>query len=65
MHQILENLVFVLLTVSQILGEKLLCVLECASACRALIIVFDRAVESPLCIDHLLEEDVNEDLHLF
>lgn len=65
MHHILENLVFVLLTVSQILGKELLRVLECASTCRALIVFSDRAVESPLRIDHLLEKDINEDLHLF
>ena len=39
--------------------------LKCASTCRALIVVSDRAVESPLRIDHLLEKDINEDLHLF
>ena len=64
-HQILENLVFVLLTVGQILGKELFSVLECAPARSALIVVADRAVESPLRIDHLLEENVNKDLHLF
>ena len=39
--------------------------LECAPAYRPLIVVVERAVEPRLSIDHLLEEHVNEDLHLF